>query len=84
MATLHYCAGSDTWQGVHQGHDICIAGDAFASRLDALARSRFGMPWEDLGEEEYIAVLTEVRHDLGFWAVNAADGLVRRAKPAVA
>jgi len=68
MSEFEYLVATDMWAGSYDGREIRVVACRFAERLDALAKERFGMPWDELGEEEYIAVLAEVRYDVAFWA----------------
>lgn len=73
LAELEYDKAEDVWEGSHGSRRIRVAGHAFAVHLDHLARVTFGLRWEELGEEEYIAVLAEARCDLAFWSTRADD-----------
>jgi hypothetical protein len=67
LPELEYDGTDDVWEGSYDKRQIRVSGRDFATRLDDLARLKFDLPWEDLGEEEYIGVLAEARYDMAFW-----------------
>lgn len=67
LSELEYDSTNDVWAGSYGQRQIRVSGPDFAVHLDELARLNFGLPWEDLGEEEYIDVLADARCDLAFW-----------------